>query len=90
MSPKLSENLIYWIKSKQSPNKIPPKKSFRNDVISFEIDKGTSNLMNSFFAAYNGSLISSLTLPTLASPLEKFRDILDKAAKDDIAIMTQK
>ena len=46
--------------------------------------------MNAIFAAYNGSLISSLTLPTLASPLEKFRDILDKAAKDDIAIMTQK
>ncbi len=39
-------------------------------------------------SAYNGSLISSLTNPTLAKPLESFEEILKKSS--DLEIITQK
>ena len=41
-----------------------------------------------YIPAYNGSLISSLTSPTLAKPLETFKDIL--AHSGSLGIITEK
>ena len=42
---------------------------------------------NIYFTAFNGSLISSLTSPTLSKPLETFEEILKESSK--LAIITQ-
>ena len=42
--------------------------------------RNTQNL----FSAYNCSLISSLTIPVLAKPLETFKDVLNAAPNLDI------
>ncbi len=48
----------------------------------------TSLKHSDLFSAYNGSLISSLTSPTLSKPLDTFRELLNNAK--DLDIMTQK